>query len=151
MLGDVRRVPAVKRLIALRGVANVGKSTTIQKVHQLLLAKYPTGECKYGAKPGKDVKVVIKIKGVRIGIESQGDPPGGRLEESLKWFWRKRCKVIVCATRTRGKTVEVVERLADGYELLWLDQVKVSIRQQESSNLRMASQIVRKVDQAIGE
>ena len=60
----------------------------------------------------------LEIKGVFIGIESQGDP-GNRLEESLQKFRNAKCRIIVCATRNRGATVSAVESLAPEYNIIW--------------------------------
>ncbi len=140
----------MKKVIALRGAANVGKSNAIKKVYELLLAKYPSAKVEDGDKTYRvDIKVVLTINGVKIGIENQGDP-GSRLPESLQEFVKKGCRVIVCATRTRGQTVSAVSQLAPSYEVLWINQFVVpKSSEQESSNQRMAKQIVAEVETVI--
>lgn len=137
-----------KKVIALRGVANVGKSITIKKVYELLTSKY-TSATREDEILSRDVRAVLTIKGLKIGIESQGDP-GGRLEESLLLFTKVGCTVIVCATRTRGQTFDAVNKLEPTYEVVWLQQdMKSSGSEQEATNLAMASRIVREVEKAI--
>lgn len=81
----------MRKIIALWGAKNVGKSTVISKVYNLLLALYPDAEVEEGYRINKfDIKVVFTINGVKIGIESQGDP-GGRLPDSLQEFVKKGC------------------------------------------------------------
>jgi len=140
-----------KTVMALSGAANVGKSTTIMKVRDLLKSKHgcvvePEGTLEIDV----DVRVVLRINGVRIGIESQGDP-GGRLEESLLRFVELGCTAIICATRTRGRTVDAVNKLKPSYNVVWLQQdVKSSASGQEASNDAMAERIARNIEKAIG-
>jgi hypothetical protein len=58
---------------------------------------------------------------VKVGIESRGDP-SSRLFKSLETFDKAGCKVILCATRTKGETVKAVEKLslASQYQIVWL-------------------------------
>jgi hypothetical protein len=136
-----------KKVIALRGRANVGKSQTIKEVYGLLRSKYQCG-VEWEKNTRTDVRAVLIIDGVRIGIESQGDPRG-RLADSLSLFARIGCRVIVCATRTRGGTVDAVNNLRPNYEPVWLDQVvKPNASQQEASNDATARRIVRDVEGA---
>lgn len=139
----------MKKVIALRGVAKVGKSQTIRKAYDLLLVQYPSAQrgCLIIGKT--DVRVILTIDGVRIGIESQGDP-NGRLKASLDLFVQEGCQVIVCATRTSGMTVEAVNRLEGSYNLFWFDQVvEPQPSEQASRNHQMATRIVEEVKQAI--
>ena len=72
----------MKKIIALRGVKDVGKSSTLRKTYELLKKKYPNCQCVEHHIDRVDIKVVITINGVKIGIESQGDP-NSRLLVSL--------------------------------------------------------------------
>lgn len=138
-----------KKVIAVWGAADVGKSATIKKTYDLLKAKFKTATID-DIFVGVDIKVVITINGTKIGIESQGDP-GGRLERSLSSFVKIGCQVIICATRTRGQTVKAVEKLEPKYEVLWLEQAsKFTEPDQKVSNLAMAKRIVKEVDNILG-
>lgn len=145
-------------LLALRGAANRGKSTTIKKVYELLTSRYKNAHSEK-LKGGVDIKVVITIAKTKIGIESQGDPgrkvgiesqgdPGSRLEDSLKDFRRRKCKVIVCATRTRGKTVHAVDSLQKEYRVIWFEQGKAKSLY-EKANQSMAKKIFAAVQKAL--
>src|SRR5438270_370149 len=97
-----KRAEPMKKVIALRGISSKGKSQTIRQAYDLLVAKYPQARVEHLAKSwGIDIKVVLTINGVKIGIESRGDP-SNRLPESLTEFAEMGCEVIICATRTRG-------------------------------------------------
>ncbi len=138
-----------KKVIAIYGVADVGKSTSIKLAYDLLKSKYKEAtvdELFVGA----DIKVVLTVNGTKIGIESQGDP-GGRLKDSLSLFVKMGCHIIICATRSRGQTVQAVEALASAYEILWLEQVaKKTTAEQQNSNMLMARKIVKEVESVLG-
>lgn len=67
----------MKKVISLFGRAQTGKSITIKKVYKILKEKYANLEILTEILKG-DIQVIIKIKGIKIGIESQGDPRFGR-------------------------------------------------------------------------
>jgi hypothetical protein len=137
----------MKKVIALRGRSNVGKSSTIKQAYELLLAKYPRAEKEHEIFR-VDIRVVLTINGVKVGIESQGDP-GSRLVESLRLFVKLGCKIIVCATRTKGKTVDAVNKLEPNYEIFWIEQIATKSADRKSSNLGTAKRIVKEVENII--
>jgi hypothetical protein len=138
-----------KKVFALWGRADVGKSGTIKKACELLTSKYKNAKKEYGIWGDVDIRVVLTINGIKIGIEGQGDP-GGRLEKSLSLFIKVGCKVIICATRIRGQTVEAVNALAKhSYEAIWFEQVISDSSEQESSNLAMAKQLMKETEKII--
>ncbi|OGJ90451.1 MAG: hypothetical protein A2268_03005 [Candidatus Raymondbacteria bacterium RifOxyA12_full_50_37] len=134
----------MKILIAVRGVANRGKSASIKKAYQLLKSKYSGAnfeEIIFKA----DIKIIITVKGVKVGIESQGDP-SSRLFESLKYFVEVGCQVIICATRTRGETFDAVNALAGQYQIKWIDKPnEPNPEQQEAANDTVAHEIYEEV------
>ena len=87
----------------------------------------------------KDIRVVLTINGIKIGIESQGDP-GGRLIESLDLFVKLKCQLIICATRTRGKKVTAVKDLEkSGYKIIqYKQQEEPNESKQEDANIQKA-------------
>lgn len=95
----------------------------------------------------KDISLIVKINGVKIGIESQGDP-GSRIFESLKLFQERNCRIIVCATRSRGKTTQAVSNLAKKYRITWIEKdvesesKKQNVRNKETADFIMS--IIRK-------
>ena len=115
----------MKTAIALSGVANRGKTETIRNVYSQLCNEYPNAK-KESLSDRSDVRVILTIEGVKVGIESQGDP-NSRQPKSLELFQREGCHVIVCTMRTFGMTVKAVEQLRDkhGYKLITFDQIEV--------------------------
>ncbi len=130
-------------IIAIRGVPNTGKTETIIKFYNLLKSKYPTSKIENEIF-GLDIRVIITINGVKIGIESQGDPKS-RLLKSIPLFVRNQCNIIVCATRTRGETVELIKE-QENYEIIWHKKSRIKgVVQQEESSTKMANTIMEKI------
>jgi hypothetical protein len=140
-----------KLIIALKGKANVGKSHTIKLVSDFLLSNYKNLKIVSKIPSNIDISIIIDISGIKIGIESQGDP-GGRLSESLIQFLEMNCDIIICATRTRGQTVNAVNKLNSSHNIIWLNQViETNITEQKNSNIKMAQIILSKIDNIIGD
>ena len=107
-----------KLVIANKGIRSQGKSSSIKKVFDKLQSKYPNGVIKY--KKGKEIKAILIINNIKIGIESEGDP-FSRIFESIDEFVKENCDIIVVACRTRGETYDKVKSLEnEGYEIKWL-------------------------------
>ena len=109
------------RLFAVKGRPRSGKGKTIREVYKKLLATFPDVKHKLFQRSanGRDLSAVLKIGGTMIGIESDNHPKD-RTERSLKLFLSKRCDVMVCATLTRGSTVEAVKNRFAEREITWL-------------------------------
>jgi hypothetical protein len=137
---------SLKKVLALRGKSNVGKSQTIRTVVEMLTAKHPNAAIEHNHATKVDIRVVLNINDLKIGIESQGNPNSRLIKESLDLFVRIGCDVIICATRTSGATVDAVDALA-GFDVQWLEQRKQSkVTEQILRNIVMARQIVEKVE-----
>lgn len=106
------------------GTKDTGKTSTIKRFYEQLKFNYPTVEEIYSNEDEVgDIQKILKVNRVKIGIESQGDPDS-RLPESLEYFSKEECDIIVCATRTRGGTVDEVVGLAElGYEIIWFSNL----------------------------
>ena len=115
-----------KHIFALRGPANAGKSTTIGKIFMLLKEAYPAAkiqiinpnQAEITVTVNVEITLTIEINGKIVGIESQGDP-NSRLADSIALFKKTDCSIIVCATRTRGSTVDMLENLHSEFTLNW--------------------------------
>lgn len=72
-----------------------------------------------------EVCKIYDAGGILIGIESVGDPDSRQLE-SLGSFVKGNCSIIICASRTSGKTANnVVELEQNGYEVFLLSASSV--------------------------
>lgn len=112
-----------KTIIALQGKANQGKTTTIRRLADLIREEFSNAQYNPEKLPTKgDIWVIITIGKIKIGIESQGDP-GSRIitHNTLDGLAINECDIIICASRTSGETVRVVERVAKEYKyrLFW--------------------------------
>lgn len=108
-----------KTTIAISGKENQGKSKTIYELRNLILSKYPSAKEKIYHDDGTEIKSIISIKKVNIGVESQGDPYS-RQPESIKEFLKNNCDIIIASCRTRGDTHEVLNNTAKhGYRVIW--------------------------------
>jgi hypothetical protein len=126
----------------------MGKSQTIRTVVEMLHEKHPNATIEYNHTTKVDVRVVFIINGLKIGVESQGDP-NSRLIKSLDLFVRVGCDVVICTTRTRGATVDAINALP-GFDLHWLEQrEKSQPYEQVLRSLAMARNIVEKVEALI--
>ncbi len=124
---------------------NTGKTTTIKKVYEVLKRSHPNSVVREILNR-KEITIIIIIDDVKIGIESQGDP-NSRLEESLKTFVEAGCDIIICATRTKGMTVDAVNRLAGRYHIEWLDkQDEPRPADQNPANDEFAQRIVESIE-----
>jgi len=111
------------KIIALYGRANVGKTTALK----LVLAALENRPNATGIRriDLTDVLAIITIGDLKIGIETQGDPTG-RLPESLDLLIREGCHIIICATRTRGQTVDAVNARARPEDIVWIPKISAA-------------------------
>ena len=94
------------KVIALKGEKDSGKSTTLKKVHELLMAAGGEQE-RYCYKDlegdSKDLRDVINFAGKKIGIVTQGDyykEEENSVKEHLKWLDKdNKCDIVICAWR----------------------------------------------------
>lgn len=132
-----------KTVFANWGSAEKGKSSTVKEITKLILKNYTiattdpaTIDYTY------DIKVVVTIGKIKIGIESQGDP-NSRLFDSLKHFVKINCDIIICSTRTSGSTVEAVNELYSkhGYDNVWMTNYRSNEKNQDILNETSAKHI----------
>lgn len=107
-----------KLVVANRGCSNLGKSAAIKKVYELLFSKYGNV---YFEPQGGDISAIIVIEGHKVGVESQGDP-GYEMENTIRFFVREGCEIIVTACRTKGTTFTAVRDYLggeEGFDIIW--------------------------------
>lgn len=115
-----------KTIIAVWGNANTGKSSTIKLVFDLfnVIYKGQISIIDNGPLNTHDITKVFRCNNYIVGIESQGDPKSN-IFDSLPMFVDKQCDLIICATRTKGDTVSIVEEIENknGYDVIWLSNL----------------------------
>ena len=89
----------MKTIIALRGDANTGKSTTIGMIYEELVDKgYNIIQERrtYRNKPSHDFIAILKFNKIKIGITTYGDVPKV-ITAKIKVLVKAKCEVIICA------------------------------------------------------
>ena len=131
----------MKTILTLRGAGNRGKSTTLGMLIELIKTAYPSATFEE-AKFKIDITIVITINGKKVGIETQGDP-NSRLGASLQHFIKIGCTVIICASRSYGSTVDLVNAAAaSGYRVKWFEKTKsTNARDQLAANREAAKEV----------
>lgn len=138
----------MNKVIALSGKSNIGKTSTLKLFIDMLTDKYSPSNIEYHI-DRQDVRVIYTILSVKVGIETQGDPRS-RLPCSLKLFRDEGCKIIVCASRSSGATVDAVNSLQPSYTASFRGQSEVSLEEwRENSNATMALMILDEVSEAL--
>jgi len=113
-------------LFALQGPGNCGKSDTLNRLFHILQTKYPSATIQALCSGTKDIAIIMRgVKGLVVGIESQGDP-NSRLHQSLPTFAAEKCDIIFCACRTSGMTVDWVNALSAAYGIHFVSQTQVA-------------------------
>lgn len=116
-----------KTIIGVWNNENTGKSGSILEAYKILLAKRAkidysiTGIASYSNPDvnNNEVVAVLDYKGIKIGIESQGDPTG-RQFNTLPDLVQHHCDIIICASRCGGKTCTLIDTtIRSGYDLIW--------------------------------
>ena len=110
-----------KTIYVLYGRSNIGKTSTIKIIFELLKQQYPDAIIETYCING-DIKVIITINNIKIGLESQGDP-NARLKDSLKDFTDKDCTIILCAARSFGMTHDWIKDYSSQYKIIWIKKI----------------------------
>jgi hypothetical protein len=142
----------MKKVIALRGLANTGKSSTLRKVYELLVSEYTLQPQRLNVKiegvlNDVNIGVIVSVNGVRIGITSEGDN-AEILAAKLRGLEYKGCAIIVCASRTAPWFETIVNNLQrSGYEAEWIEKRTEGTTKPErdAANLLVAQEIVSRI------
>lgn len=128
---DTVTINKYRTVLAIWHEASKGKTESVRQFAMTLLQTYPAFKPIFPI-PSKiplkgDFRLIVEINGKIIGVESQGDP-GTKLEERLLHladFYK--CEVIICTTRTSGKTVESVKSLVRtrNFNDVWISTYEV--------------------------
>jgi hypothetical protein len=115
-----------RTIICNWGSSGQGKSASIRRTYELLMQAFPSAEEQVLESIG-DISVIVTIGNIRIGIESQGDPDSRLTRERLGPFV-PHCDIILCAARSRGQTVWIVNDVAtnNDYRLIWVNNHRSS-------------------------
>ena len=142
-----------KLVIANRGAGYIGKSSSVRSVYQLL--KDNGHKLLVEEWQGEDIKAIFDINGVKVGIESQGDP-GYDMEKTMEEFVGTNCDIIITSCRTRLDTYhKVTDYLGEenGYDILWAAHYVYQAPEADESrallNARYAQQVYQLIQDRI--
>lgn len=132
----------MKKIIAVSGTRNVGKTKSIKMVPDLLKEEFSVEE--KIIKGGVDIIIKIKINGVIIIIASAGDKE--EILETLFDIIGEEWDILVCATKTYGKTTIFIEtkvQKVPSSKIVWISK-KPSLSEDnvESENKKTAQEIL---------
>ena len=99
-----------KTLLAIYATENVGKTTSIKNFFLKFITKHSAQikdiKDSDNVNSNEIYKIIELQNGIKIGVCSYGDD-GANLE-TLKKLSEENCKVIVCASRTKGASVDSI-------------------------------------------
>lgn len=96
----------MKTIICLIGRQNSGKTSSIREVYKSITGNYPDEEGDFNG-------TYQHPEFGNIGFSSWGDP--GANEEPLDEILQMNCDFVISACRSKGQTIDVVEKLANKY------------------------------------
>ena len=104
-----------KTLLAIYGTSDIGKTTSIKNFYLKFISKYSSQVINNNSLCDDDSNEIYRIielqNGVKIGVCSYGDD--GTSYNILGDFVKQDCKVIVCASRTKGASVDSINKLIE--------------------------------------
>lgn len=107
----------MKKIIALYGAANKGKTTTLNILVDLLAV---VSDC-YNIERHYDSKAMFVINNKNIGVCTSGDNQE-EIKNNIEFFYKNECEIIITATRTKGEGVSELEKFTkkQGIEIDWI-------------------------------
>lgn len=141
-----------KKIVAICvwGAASVGKTSVVRKVFELLET---TRKEFWEDLSGRDICCTAEYKGKHVGFCSQGDPDGEQFEVLPKLV-KDNCDIVVCASRTKWSTVDLVtdKNLFD--KVVWvrplhIDPIEKNEEIAEHMNIFSAKSIIKIIDKLI--
>lgn len=134
-----------KTIIAVWGAESQGKSDTIKRTAHRILWNYPTTiveNVPIDYSGDVTMKLFIPEINLKIGIESQGDP-NSIMFTTLPQFASEGRELIICATRTRQGTVDLIGEISGtyGYDVIWISNYMSYEKDHAALNNLSADQI----------
>jgi len=131
-----------RTVLAVCGKSNVGKTSSIRHAFDDLLLIPESKEIWRLPKGRVDLVAIVKVRERLVGFASQGDWIR-YLRPDLQKLIRAKCHVIVCATKSRGETVNYVENLEPTYSVEWIE--KLPAADPRVANKRTANRILHRI------
>lgn len=104
-----------RQMLILKGPGSSGKSTTTKAAFDMFLQwaikKRKSSTVQFLYLTGREVAAVVEVGEESIGIATRGDSEF-HVKQGLAFFAAHKCKVVLCATRSKGKPLAVAQRFA---------------------------------------
>lgn len=132
----------MKKVIAMWGGEDIGKSSNILALAKEMIRVYPGHKVIHCSMPiatlSIDFRLILEINKKTMAFESMGDPNSGlntRLPEIINLY---NPDVLICACRSKGYTVTDVENAAAsmGAEIIWTTPYQCAIDQMILNDLK---------------
>lgn len=128
------------KVIALYGVANTGKTTTLNLLNNLINPDNPITD-------GKDHRRTFTYKGKTISITTPGDNET-EVKKNIQYIQDKNCDILVTASRTWGQTVTELENFSKN--IRWIEK-NVGHKRQDLVNEAQAADLQAIIDEVINQ
>lgn len=119
------KASSIKTIVAIKNSSDKKKTETLREFASLMLTTYPNLipilPIPAFVPSEWDFRLVVEINGIRIAIESQGDPNSKLQERLFDLADNFNVDIILCTTRTKWETVYAVEDLCNqkGFQYIW--------------------------------
>jgi hypothetical protein len=139
-----------KQMLILKGPGSTGKSTTIKLAFDIFLQwavqKRKASTVHYLYLTKREVAAVIEFENGSIGIATKGDSEK-QVKNGLTFFASRKCKVVVCATRSKGKPLKAAHDFASTHPSIIPTELPKpndkGVAAQHAANIKIAKQLVR--------
>jgi hypothetical protein len=99
-------------IIALQGIKDSGKSTTIGLLYDQMIKNGGYSIIKKRRQGSHDFVAILEKNGIRIGIITYGDAPS-LMRDKINFCIHNGCTIIICACHLNGRTVTVLLEFLD--------------------------------------
>lgn len=131
-----------KTIFAIRNRSNTGKTETLRELALLLLHSYPQHKVVFSSPPQVpqrgDFRLIIRINGKVIAVESQGDPNTGIASRLTDIALNQKADIIFCSTRTKGDTILAVCNISQrfDYQIVWTSTYETKNGLSHANNIK---------------
>ena len=129
------------KVIVLNGVANTGKTTTLNLLNNLINPDTPATNL------GEDDKYTFTYKGKTISITTPGDGEKD-IQNNIDYAQDENCDILVTASRTRGYGRKL---LIEQFKDIHFIKKNVADQQEQDVNKRQAADLQAIIDDVINQ
>jgi hypothetical protein len=122
----------MKTILTIWHNGNRGKTETLREFSKLLLTTFeyfePIFPPNANVPKEGDFRLVIKVNGKTIGIESKGDPNTKLEDRLIDLADNFNCDIILCSSRISGQTVSAIDKLRESrnFQIIWSSTYQIA-------------------------